>query len=182
MCAFIPMMIAAAVSAYGQIQQGKATQKIANNNAIEAGYAADSAQKQGEIQAEGAQRQADVVEGATRARLAAGGVDLGVGSAASVQAGNDFFGNLNVNAARDNAALTSYGYRTQAQNFTTQGNVAMSQARIGATSTIIGGMASAAGSMSGSGMGGMGGGMGAGGGMGGGGGMVAQNWYSFGNR
>lgn len=127
-----------ALSAYGQYQQGKTSNQIAQNNATMAGYAATEAQRQGELQSQQAQRQAAMQQGATRNRLAANGVDLGVGTAGELQANNDYFGEVNAANARTNAGRQAYGYDVQAQNDRAQGAAAQQQGTLGAFGTVLG--------------------------------------------
>lgn len=139
------MAASTAMSAYGQYTQGQVANKIAQNNATMAGYAAQDAQQRGELQAQQSQRQADMAQGAARARLAANGVDVGVGTAGDLQAQNDFFGQYNANQARFNAAREAWSDRTQQSNFLAEGAAAAQQGRLGAFSTVLGGSAQVAG-------------------------------------
>lgn len=141
MCAWVPiaMMAASAVlSASAAMKQGQVTAQIGRNNAAMAEYAARDAENRGELQAQQAQRQAAQAQGATRARLAANGVDLGVGTAADLQAQNDFFGEYNATQARNNAAREAWSDRAQGANFNAQANAASEQGNLGAFSTLLG--------------------------------------------
>lgn len=143
--AMVATAVSASASAYGQYRQGQASAGIARNNATMAGYAAQDAQYQGEMRAQAAQRQAAQVQGATRARLAANGVDLGVGTAADLQAQNDFFGEQNASNARYDAARQAWSDRAQQSNFTFQSHEDVMNGNLGAAGTAIGGAGQVAG-------------------------------------
>lgn len=56
------------------------------------------------------------VLGAQRARLAASGIDLTEGSAASIPTDADYFGSIDEQTVRDNAAREAWGLRVQGTN------------------------------------------------------------------
>jgi hypothetical protein len=60
------------------------------------------------------------LKGSQRAALAANGVDLGVGSAAEVQASSDLVYEIDRNQIESNAIRSAWGYRTQGMNYTNQ--------------------------------------------------------------
>jgi hypothetical protein len=101
---------AAAAQANYQSQVAKNNQTIANQNAAYATEAGTVAATD-KAMAERAQ------QGATTAALAASGFDVNSGSAADVRTSQREVGDLNVERVRQQAALTAYGYRTQATGF-----------------------------------------------------------------
>jgi hypothetical protein len=64
------------------------------------------------------------VKASQRAAMAANGIDLGVGSAAEVQATTDLTKEIDKNTIEANAMRAAWGYRTQAMNY---GNEAFAQ-------------------------------------------------------
>lgn len=134
--AVIPL-ITAAVSAYGQYQQGQATKQIGRNNQIMAEYAAQDAQRRGEEEAIKVRRQADQLKGRQRALMSARGLDLGAGTPADILDQTDFFSQQDVNTTRNNAAREAWGYRAQGANYRAQGDFAAQQANLGAFSTVL---------------------------------------------
>lgn len=143
MCVALPVIamvasaVGGAVSAYGQYQQGRAQEQIAKNNAVVAGYQAEDAQRRGEEEAQRIRRQAAMLKGQQRARAAAGGLDLGVGSIAELQDQTDFFAQVDQNTARRNADLESWQARAQAANFRAEGANARAAGTTGAFSTLL---------------------------------------------
>lgn len=69
--------------------------------------------------------------GAQRAAMAASGIDLGVGSAADVQADTAHIGELDALTIRNNAKREAYGYEVQAMDLRARANLA----RVGGANT-----------------------------------------------
>lgn len=132
------MAVAGALSAYGQAQQGKASAQVGRNNQIMAEYAAQDAIKRGEEDAIKVRQRGDQIKGAQRAKMAASGIDLGVGTAAELQSQTDFFGLQDVATTRNNAAREAWSDRVQGANFRAQGDFARQQGNLGAFSTALG--------------------------------------------
>lgn len=122
--------VSGVMSAYGQLQAGKASKAQANyqaaiqrNNAIRADYAAQDALSRGK-EAENRQRiKGRLLIGQMRAVLGGSGQVIDTGSAGGLvidQAGTNELDALNVRA---NAAREAYGYQTQAGNFRSQASL-----------------------------------------------------------
>lgn len=151
-------VIAAGVTAYGEVQSSEATSaadkytaQIAANNAIIATQSANYAGAAGTAQAEQAGLQSRAKLGAIVANEGASGVDINSGSNLQVQSSARQLGELNAITIRSNAARTAYGYQVQGANDTAQSNLdtfsagqAETAGDIGATSSVIGGLGSAA--------------------------------------
>lgn len=135
---------AAGVSAYGSYEQGQTAKKIGGNNAIMAERAAQDAIRRGEEASQEARRKADQLRGLQRARMAANGLDLGVGSAASIVDQTDFFSAVDQATARNNGRQQAWSDRAQGANFTASGDAAAKQANLTAFGTILGGGAQVA--------------------------------------
>lgn len=129
----------AGVSAYGQYQQGQAAEKIARNNQIMGEYAAQDALARGEEDAMAVRRKGEQLKGAQRSRMAASGIDLGVGTAAEIQDQTDFFAQQDVATARTNAKRDAWAFRAQGANAAAQGRFAAQQGQLQAFSTLLSG-------------------------------------------
>lgn len=148
----------AGVGAYGAIKQGEATSaadkynaQIAANNAQIATQSANYAGAAGTAQAEQAGLQSRAKLGAIVANEGASGVDINSGSNLQVQSSARELGELNAITIRSNAARTAYGYQVQGANDTAQSqldtfaaNNATTAGDIGAGSSVLGGLGSAA--------------------------------------
>jgi len=135
--AAVVSVVAGGVSAYSSIQQGKTAQKVAENNAKMAEYAAQDAQRQGEEDAMAAQRRAAALKSAQRVALAKNGLDLEYGTAADIQDQTDFFAQSDAATARTNASLDAWRLRAGGQQERAVGNAARSNANLQATGTLL---------------------------------------------
>jgi hypothetical protein len=116
---------------------GAATQKamlsgqagVADINARIAELGAQSALMQGQRQIGSLTLKAGQLKGRQRAALAANGVDLGVGSAAELQASADTMKEIDKTTLELNAILNAWGYRNQAINFQNEALVRRATAR-----------------------------------------------------
>lgn len=133
--AAIASMGGLALSAYGTYQGSQANKaafgaqaQVAANNKIIADYQAGQALERGERAASDAGIRKNQLKGQQRARLAANGVDLGVGSAQEILTDTDYFGEIDQQRIRDNAAREAWGYRTQGANFGADASLMRSRA------------------------------------------------------
>lgn len=110
----------AATSAYGAYQTSSVQKQVARNNAITAEYAAQDAQRKGELDAQEINRRAAAMKSSQRTALAANGLDVAYGTAGDLQDQVDFFAESDRGTARTNAARTAYNYRTQGANYQAQ--------------------------------------------------------------
>lgn len=129
---------------------------LADVNARMAESAAQNALQAGAREVQRSQLQTAQVKSSQRASMAANGVDLGVGSPDNVLTTTDFVGQIDANTLQANAIKQAMGYRTEAINDTSQGQ--MSRASAGAISPIGAGFTSLLGSA----------------------GKVASGWYQYG--
>jgi len=132
-------LAATAVSAYGSYEEGQTQKKIGRNNQIMAEYAAQANERQGDLDSQAARRKADQLKGAQRARLAANGLDMEVGTAADILDQTDFFAAQDQATIRNNAKRAAWSARAQGANFRAQGDAAAEQANLNAFGTILGG-------------------------------------------
>lgn len=133
------MAVSTLVSAYGVQQQGRTAQKVARNNQIMAEYAAQDAIKRGEEDAIKVQQRGAQIKGAQRSRMAAAGLDLGAGTAQSLQDQTDFFTASDVATTRSNAARSAWSARASGDQAMALGRADASQGNLSAFSTLLGG-------------------------------------------
>lgn len=168
-----------AVSAYGQVQAGKAQEAQANyqagvanynaavarNNAILAERAATDARKQGDIASGNQDLATRQLIGRQRAVLAANGVQVDTGSAVDITAGTEGIGKLDALTLRSNAERTALNYEAQGMNFNANAQLQDANAnlyRISGQNAVSGSYTAAAGTL----LTGFG--------------SVAQKWYNMG--
>lgn len=137
----IAAMSMAAVSggmqAYSQHQTGKFNNAMAEQNAKIQTQAAEDAAGRGAIEANAAKQNASLMAGSQRAAMAAGGVDVGSGSALDLLSDTARGGELDALIARNNAARESYGLQVSAADSLARGRMARQQGNMGAVSTIL---------------------------------------------
>ena len=113
--------VTSAIGSYFSAATQKATLKgqaaIADTNARIAELGAQQELFRGQQQVGALTLQAGQLKSRQRAALAANGIDLGVGSAAEIQASTDIMKEIDKNTVEANATRSAFGYRTQAMNF-----------------------------------------------------------------
>lgn len=114
-------------------------EKIANANADFADAQARRVLEVGEQDAQQYGRKIRQTVGAQRAALAAQGVDVGVGSAAEVQAETFEIGARDIETIKNNAFLEAYGLRVQAEQDRQSGRLAVRAAENVARNSLISG-------------------------------------------
>lgn len=135
--AMVAMGAAGGMQAYGQYQSGKFNNAMAEQNAKIQTQAAEDAAGRGAIEANAAKQNAAQVAGSQRAAMAAGGVDVGSGSALDLLSDTARGGELDALIARNNAARESYGLQVSAADSLARGRMARQQGNMGAVSTIL---------------------------------------------
>jgi hypothetical protein len=126
----------AASSAVGSYNKAKSDKyaldyqaKVAENNAIIAGWKASDAITRGQTDVARQQLKTRQLKGAQRASLAARGVDLGEGSALNILTDTDFMGAIDANQITDNAAKEAWAYRQEASNYSSNAELISSQSK-----------------------------------------------------
>jgi len=119
--------------------------QVARNNAVIAGYAADDAQRRGDLEANRVQRQTSQMVGSQRAGFAAKGLDISDGTPGDIIDQTNFFGKIDSDTARYNGRLEAYGKRVQAQNFNSSAGAAEYNGKMAATGDLLSGASSVAG-------------------------------------
>lgn len=132
------MAAGTAMSAYGQIESGRQTDKLYQRNAQIAEIQARDAIARGRVEEKKARRETERVIGSQRVGLAAQNVDVNRGSALDVQADAAYLGELDALTIRNNAAKEAWGYRMQADDLRLRGTFAKREGEFGAYRTIIG--------------------------------------------
>ena len=119
--------IGAVGSAIGAYQQAKSVRSqlryqaaMAEINSRLAETSAQQALQQGQQQIAASTMKYGAVKSSQRAAMAANGVDLGVGSAAEVQASTDILKEIDKNSIEQAAIRTAFGYRAQGTNYQNQ--------------------------------------------------------------
>jgi hypothetical protein len=128
-----------AVTAYGQYEQGEYQSKVARNNAIIQDRLAKDAVKRGEVSEQRHRLKVAQMKGKQRAKLAASGVDLSSGSASQILTDTAEFGELDALTIRSNAEREAFGYQVKGSNYLAESELARSEGRYGAASTILSG-------------------------------------------
>jgi hypothetical protein len=120
--------ISAIGNAYAQAQSIKAEaeykQKVFEMNTQLAEYQADDALKRGTKEAAAQHRRGNQMVGEQRASLAAQGVEVDYGSAADVQRETEMMSKLDEISIKNNAFREAWGYKTQAVDYATRGQMA----------------------------------------------------------
>lgn len=150
----IPLALSAAstgLSAYGAFQQAGAQKAqmqysaaVADNNAKIAGWQANDALRRGEEEAQRVRREASQIKGTQRARMAAAGLDLTVGTAQELQDQTDFFSEADAATARTNATNEAWAIRQKGNQYSSDANMSRASARqvspgLAATTSLISG-------------------------------------------
>jgi hypothetical protein len=148
-----------AMSAFGQVQQGKAAQAQANyqaaierNNAIRADYLAEDAISRGKESERQERLRGRMLIGQMRAVLASSGQVVDEGTALDLTVDQAETNELNAQTVRNNAAREAQEFRIQATNsrgqadlFQLSGANAASSGTVGAAGTLLGSAASVSG-------------------------------------
>lgn len=135
--ALVAMGGAGAMSAYGQYQSGKFNADMANAQAGIAEQSSRDALTRGAADANAALQQANKTASSQRVAMAAGGVDVGSGTALDVLADTASAGAFDAAIAKNNAAREAYGYQVQAAMSRAEAKQARRQGNMGAVSSIM---------------------------------------------
>ena len=131
-----------AMSAVGAISQGNAAAGASRDAARAQQYQAQVAENNAKVAEQNAQRAEQIAQnnalaksmesaarlGKVKAGQAASGIDINTGSSVDVQAGTRMLGKLDTDTVFSNDLLKAYGYRSDAQNFRTQGALSLYRA------------------------------------------------------
>jgi len=144
----------AATSAVGSFYGAKSQKsslnfqaQLADINARMAEQTAQSEQLKGQKQVAAQTLQAGQLKSKQRATMAANGIDLGVGSAAEVQASTDILKEIDKNTIEANSVRSAWGYRTKGTSFKNDALIKRASASSidpfgSATTSLLGGASS----------------------------------------
>lgn len=125
--------VSATINAFGSMSVAKHNNAIAQSQANIARLNAQMMERQAQGALRSAEKaivtktmQAGQLKSAQRARLAANGIAVGVGSAAELQASTDIVKEIDSNQIKSNAVRDAWGYRMKAVGF--EGDALMAQA------------------------------------------------------
>ena len=103
--------------------------QMADINARLSEQQAQQALSSGQKQAQQSMLQTAQLKSTQRAQMAAGGVVLGEGSAAAIEAGTDVIGEIDANTIEANAIQSAWGYRNQSVQYENQARMARANAK-----------------------------------------------------
>lgn len=125
--------VSATINAFGSMSVAKHNNAIAQSQANIARLNAQMMERQAQGALRSAEKaivtktmQAGQLKSTQRARLAANGIAVGVGSAAELQASTDIVKEIDTNQIKSNAIRNAWGYRMKAVGF--EGDALMAQA------------------------------------------------------
>ncbi|WP_313795362.1 hypothetical protein [Serratia sp. (in: enterobacteria)] len=127
----------AAVSAYGQVQQGRQQAKIANANADAQEIAARDTINAGNAEAAQQRQQTRQLQGQQAAAFGAGGTDMTSGSALNIFGDTAAGGQLDALTTINNSINQSNSLAFQADVTRTQAKIDRQQSNLGAFTTIL---------------------------------------------
>jgi hypothetical protein len=146
--------VGGALTAGAQYQQGQVAKQVGRNNQIMAEYAAQDAQRKGEEDAIAVQRRANAIKGSQRAKMAASGLDLEIGTAGELQDQVDFFSQGDKDMTRFNAARDAWSMRARGSQAAAEGAAGARTGNLQAFGTALSTAGSVAGKWYGAGGGG----------------------------
>ena len=132
-----------AVSAYGQIQQGRTQRAIADRNATVLNYQASDAAVRGSQEEQIQRQKVQQLIASQTAAAGASGADVGSKSFGDVMAQTAATGELDAQQIRMNAMREAWGFKTQAEGLKWQGAAAEKAGYLGAAGTAITGFGAA---------------------------------------
>lgn len=137
--AAVPIMMAAstALSVGSAIGQANYQNKVAENNALSARYAADDALARGAVEEQQQRAKTRAIQGQQRAALAANGIDATTGTGSLLLTDSAGFGEFDALTVRNNAMKQAYGLNTQANNMLAEGKAAKSAGINAAFGTLL---------------------------------------------
>ena len=140
-------LIGGGVAAYGQYQQGKATDKAAKYNAEIAEINAQMSMQQAAFEAKQLRRQRMILSGRQRAAGAANGLAL-TGSFADIYSDSAVQGELQALSRRYQGEVEATNYRAQSELYKFEGSSARRAANVQMAATLVSSVGSAASSFS----------------------------------
>ena len=115
---------AGVLSAATALGQANYQNKVAQNNALSAQYAADDAIQRGAVEEEQTRTRTRQLMAQQKAVMAANGLDSSTGTGASLLADSAALGEFDALTVRNNAMKQAYGHKIQADNLIAEGRAA----------------------------------------------------------
>lgn len=137
MCGPVMTVISGLMSVKSAIDQGKYQQKVAENNALSAKYAADDALARGAVEEQQQRAKTRAIQGQQRVALAANGIDATTGTGSLLLTDSAGFGEFDALTVRNNAMKQAYGLNTQANNMLAEGKASRAAGRNQAFGTLL---------------------------------------------
>lgn len=131
------MMASTAMAAKSSYDQGKYQERVGENNALSAKYAADDAMARGAVEEQQTRNRTRALMGQQRAALAANGIDATSGTGSQLLTDAAGFGEFDALTVRNNAMKQAYGFNVQATNLLTEGKTAKIAGTNQATGTLL---------------------------------------------
>ena len=135
------------LSAFGSVQQSKATKdaynqgaEVERQNKVLAEMQAQDAIERGVLAGQSHRRQVGQLKGSQIASMAARGLDLGEGTAADVLASTDIMAEYDEKMIQANAQKEAEGFRMMGKNYA--GNAALLMGRAGRENPLLSGVSS----------------------------------------
>lgn len=128
------MAVSGAFAAKSAHDQGKYQQKVMENNAKSAEYAAQDALARGAVEEDQARQRMRAMIGQQKAALAANGIDTTTGTGSLLLTDTAGLGEFDALTVRNNAMKQAYGMNVQADNLMAEG----AAARVGGRNQAIG--------------------------------------------
>ena len=130
--------------AEGAKAMGQYQNEMAKINSANAEMQADGAIKRGKEAAENYKKKVNSLVGTQKVGYAAGGVDVGYGSAQEIQDETREIGARDIATIKNNAFLEAMGYKAESQNALRRGRIAQLGAKNESANTLLTGGLSAA--------------------------------------
>jgi hypothetical protein len=130
-------VVTTAMSAVSSMQQADYQEKVAENNAIAAEYAAKDAIDRGAVEEQKQRDKARAAMGQQRAALAANGIDTATGTGSLLLADSAGMGEFDALTVRNNALKQAYGLNVQANNLRAEGQNALIKGQNEAFGTVL---------------------------------------------
>lgn len=134
----------AAYTGYASQQQGKYQEKVAENNAKSAEYAAEDARARGAVAEQQQRNRTRAFLGQQKAAMAANGIDISTGTGNLLLADSAGLGEFDALTVRNNALKQAYGMNVQSENLLSEGRAARIGGRNQAYGSLLTGGSQAA--------------------------------------
>tara|TARA_R110001599_G_scaffold171353_1_gene362440 strand:+ start:451320 stop:451841 length:522 start_codon:yes stop_codon:yes gene_type:complete len=133
----IMTLAAGAMSAKSSMDNAKYQEKVGENNALSAKYAAKDAMDRGAVAEDQKRNETRTLLARQNAALAANGIDSSTGTGLNILSDTAGLGEFDAQTIRSNAMKQAYGYNLQGDNALADGRASAAASRNNAYSTIL---------------------------------------------